>query len=349
MKVALIADPHFGVKKGADLFLNNQIRYFREEFVPYLIKNMITHVFFLGDLFDNRHHINVKVKNAVYKLFEEDLQQFKIYIILGNHDIYYRTITNVHSLQFLKKFNNVTVIEDVEKFNIGGRKILMVPWQTDMNAFVKRVADKNIQRLDVCLGHFDISGFKLNKKKVSDEGLESGLFFNNYTITFSGHFHTRSKSKYNDYEIIYIGAPYHLTRHDVGENRGFCVLDLDSMTYRFINSQNTIKYVKIDYPNVITRKMIENNIIDVNVLYDGQLNEHKLDLYIQKIESYKPALSPCVLMTNKLLDSQKNIDIKMKSIRGLMREYINGLNLTNNNEVFKLLEELYSEAKNSNV
>jgi len=349
MKVALIADPHFGVKKGVDLFLVNQIKYFREEFVPYLVNNKITHIFFLGDLFDNRHHINVKVKDSVYRLFEEDLQQFQIYMLLGNHDTYYRSTTNVHSLQFFKKFSNITVVDNVEKFEVGGRDILMVPWQTDMNAFVKRVADKNLKRLDVCLGHFDISGFKLNKKKVSDEGLDSGLFFNNYTLTFSGHFHTRSKSKYGDYEIIYIGAPYHLTRHDMGENRGFCVLDLDTMRYRFVNSRNTIKYIQVEYPKSVTRKMIEGNIVDVQVFYDGQLNEQQLEFYIQKLELYNPALPPNVLMVNQLISSEEGGTVKMKSIRGLMREYIKGLNLANKSEVFKVMDDLYSEAKNSVV
>jgi len=350
MKIALVADPHFGIKKGTDLFLENQIRYFCNEFVPYLIKNKITHIIFLGDMFDNRHFINVKVKDAVYKLFEEQLCQFEIYILLGNHDTYYRSTNTIHSLQFFKKFSNITVVDDVEKFEINNRQILMVSWQPDMNAFVKRVAEKNIQRLDICLGHFDISGFKLNKKKVSEDGLDSGLFFNNYTLTFSGHFHTRSKSKYGEYEIIYIGAPYHLTRQDMGEKRGFCVLDLDTLHYRFVNSQNTIKYTQIEFPKPFTSKMIEGNIIDVQVNYDGQLNEQQLETYIERIEMYKPALPPNVIMVNKLLDLQEeNSTVKMKSIRGLMREYVNGLNLTNKVEIIKLMDELYNEAKNSDI
>jgi len=349
LKVALIADPHFGIKKGADLFLENQINYFKNEVVPYLIKNKIDTIMLLGDIFDNRHNINVKVKDAVYNLFEKHLFQFQIFMLIGNHDTYYRTTTDVHSLQFFKKFSNITVVDDIEKFTIGGRDILMVPWQPNIADFTDRVAAKNIKRLDVCLGHFDITGFKLNKKKVSEEGIDSNIFFNNYTLTFSGHFHTRSKSKVGEYEIIFIGAPYHLTRHDIGEMRGMCILDLENLHYDFVNSHHTIKYIHLNYPAEVTQKMIEGNIIDVQVVFDGTLDEHHLEKYIQNIENFKPIAPPNVIMVNKMLDAKESKNLKIKSVQGLMKEYVQNIDVPNKNEIYKLMEELYTEAKNSVV
>jgi len=153
MEVALISDLHFGHKKNSDPFLENHIDYIKNEFVPYLKKHNINTIFILGDLYDNRSSINVKVKNAVYDLFEAELSEFKIFMIVGNHDTYFHNSIKTHSLKFFKKFSNITVIDDIDRIFINDRYILMVPWQTNYDEFAERVARKNFH-CDVCLGHF---------------------------------------------------------------------------------------------------------------------------------------------------------------------------------------------------
>jgi DNA repair exonuclease SbcCD nuclease subunit len=345
-KLVLIGDTHFGSKKNSDPFLLNHIEYIKNEFVPYLIKNNINTIAVLGDLYDNRNSINIKVKNMVYDLFENELSQFKIFMLVGNHDTYYHNSIATHSLKFFKKFNNINVIDDVERIQIDGKYILMVPWQTDYKEFADRVARKNFH-CDVCLGHFDISGFKFNKTRLCEDGLSSDLFFNNYTLTFSGHFHTRSKLSKNNFSIVYIGAPYHLTRSDIGEERGFCVLDLEDLSYKFVNSKNTIKFVKISYPESITKKMIDNNVIDIHVKIDEQYKEEQLQKYIKIIESYNPLFSP-----NVVIEDNSNIftngDMKIcGSAITMIKEYVDGLNINQKDKIYHTLEKLYNSVKSA--
>jgi DNA repair exonuclease SbcCD nuclease subunit len=137
MNVALISDLHLGCKKNSDVFLNNHIKYLTDEFIPYLKKHGINYIFILGDIYDNRNSINIKVKNAIYDLFEQQFKDFNVYMIVGNHDTYFKTSIDTHSLKFFKKFENITVIDDVERIELNNKKILMVPWQTDNEQFIQ--------------------------------------------------------------------------------------------------------------------------------------------------------------------------------------------------------------------
>lgn len=77
--VALLTDTHFGMRKNRDIFLDSQIRFFNEVFVPYLKDNNIKDVFILGDLFDNRNTLNIMTKNEVFNLFDTILKDFNFF------------------------------------------------------------------------------------------------------------------------------------------------------------------------------------------------------------------------------------------------------------------------------
>lgn len=343
MKIALIADTHFGNRKNSDIFLDSSFNFFKNEFKPYLEKNGISTICFLGDLYDNQHQINVKVKNVVYNLFNDVLSDFKIYLLVGNHDRYYKDDIKINSLKFFNKFDNITVIEDIELIKIDNRDILMIPWQSDNAVFKNRVANKNLF-CDVCLGHFEISGHKFNRYKICDYGLESDLFYNNYNTTFSGHFHTRSISKRKNSKIIYIGTPYELNRHDINDTKGFCVLDLKTMEYEFIDTTNTIKYIELEYPEEIKKATIKGNIIDVNVLVNTEYNEKEFGKYIDKINSYAPIEEiniKYLSVINDIIDIEK---MNTKTTEDIIIEYVNQLDdIDDKNEILEKIMNLFEQ------
>lgn len=344
MQVAMVTDTHLGVHKSSDVFLKSQLNFFRNQFIPELKKKKIDTIIHLGDMFDNRSNMNVKVMNEVHKLFKEDFKDFKIYIICGNHDIFYRDTVEVNSLKFLNELPNVTVIEEITKINIANRDLLLVPWQTDKKDFIKRVSDKNID-CDVCCGHFEIAGVPMNKGKVCDTGIGSELFFNNYTLTFSGHFHKRSVVKRNNNIIQYIGNAYHLTRHDIGEERGYCILDLETLTYEFILNTLSLNYVKRTYPEKIIKKEIEGNIVDVHVNIDKDYDEKKFQKYLSKIEDLNPVIPPIVKIEHDFNITNTN-NYKVQSVTELINEYVNDLDINDKKDITEKILKLYDEAKN---
>jgi len=346
-KICLISDLHIGIKKNNDTFLKSQLNFLRNQLIPYLQQNKIEYLFILGDLFDNRNSINTKIQNEVFHLFKDDLQFLnKIYVLVGNHDTYFNNSINVNSLKFLSKFSNVELVENMNTVTIYDKKILMVPWIVDYKEFNEsfKKIDNNF---DVCFGHFHITGFNFNKFKLCEDGLEGDILYNTKKKFFSGHFHIRSKQNKNNGEIIYIGAPYQMTRNDINEQRGFCILDLENISYEYVNNEVSLQYVQINFPDKFTAKSIKGNIIDVYIQFNDGYNEKKVDRYIKYIEQCEPADKPNIFVVNNSeIDSELSIDgYNVKSLSDLMKDYITNLDIKNKDEIYNILIELYQEAK----
>lgn len=345
MKICLITDLHFGVHKSSNVFLTSQLKYFDEEFIPYMENNNIDNVFILGDVFDNRNSINVKIINEVYHLFDKLSKGRKLYVLIGNHDMYLKTNIDIHSLKFLKKFENIKLIDDKEVVEIVGKKILLSSWQIDENEYTKYLNNINA---DYCFGHFDINGFKINKFKNCDIGLND-KFFCKFKKVFSGHYHLRSKQIKNNTEIVYIGSPYSFTRDDINEEKGFCILDLEKDSYEFVNNKNSVKFVLIKYPTEINEILIKNNIIDVQVDYNDKYNEADFQNYLQKIETFSPISISIKLINNFLTGNEiKDLeDYKMTDVLTLIGQYIRELKIDNKEKIEKIIYDLYDEIKGS--
>jgi UDP-2,3-diacylglucosamine pyrophosphatase LpxH len=318
-QIALITDLHFGVKKNSTLFLSSMISYFKNEFIPYLKSNGIKTIFMLGDFFDSRESINVKIKNEVHSLFKKDLCDFNIYMLLGNHDIFYKTSIETHSLKYIGEFSNVTVIEKPTELTVNGKKFLLVSWQIDDSILNYSPVDK----IDVCLGHFDINGFYLNKTTVFEGGFNPSFFFNNFKLTFSGHFHLYSEQAMKDSKIVYIGTPYHLTRHDIGTDKGFIVLDTDTLKYERVLTEGTIKYIKNIWPNKLTEAEVTNNIIDIHVVINDVYDESAINDYVETIEKWNP-VNVNIFPQYNFNNNGKSIDLKsFKTLDEIIVDYVN--------------------------
>lgn len=343
---AIVTDSHFGIKKANDLFLESQLKFFKTQFEPSLKRNGIKEIFFLGDVFDNRVSMNIKIKNAVLDIFGNLLGSYKIYLIVGNHDSFYTNTIETNSLKFLDNLPNVTLLEKPRVIEVKGKRILMVPWITNQKDFEKEL-DNIRDRIDVCMGHFAINGFHLNKFKIEENGMEHDCF-SRFPMVFSGHLHSRGIQKYGDTEIIYVGSPYQLTRADSDEPRGYCILDMETLEYKFIDNTVSLEYVQLDYPAKFTRKMIEGNIIDLNVKFDKDFDDGKLQSYIKEMEELNPICPPVVVPINSFIDGPTTSGgFEIKTASDLMREFINALDIDNKDEIYVTLEKLYEEAKNT--
>jgi len=342
-KVGLIGDLHLGIKKNSNIFLKSQVKFLIKEFVSYLKNNNIKTVIMLGDIFDSRHSVNTKIQNVVFDFFDKYMKDFKVYVIKGNHDIYYNSSTDVSSLKFLTKFDNVTVVEDIIETEIAGKKVCMVPWVVNMSDFV----NKFTKHSELCFGHFDITGFNMNRNRLSKDGIPADFFGSRCKKLFSGHFHTRSHQIIKGCEIVYAGSPYQLTRHDIGEERGFVVLDMDDYSYEHINNKSSIKYISLNFPEEFSKKTIKGNIIDVYISYSDSYKEGKIENYLKKIEEYEPAVSPnTVLVNDSSMNSNLNADdYKVGSMIDLMKDYVNSLDIKNKDQIYNILLDLYSNTK----
>ena len=321
MQVAIITDTHFGVKSGDKKWLDSQLRFFREELIPYCRKHSITDIIHTGDLFNDRETTDNRVFDAVFKLFNEDLAEFNVTVIEGNHDSYYNSRTDVTICNFLTKFDNVTLVTETMLKDFDGLDVLLVPWQTDWEKFAVEVANKNTD-CKVCMGHLPISGFLMNSKMASPHGVKPEVFFKNFKRTFSGHYHTRSEKSQNGSKIIYPGNTYHLTRHDIGDSRGMCIFNTSTLTHTYIASKKTIKYIKIDYPQKVTKAMVKGNIVDIHVKYDENYNEKEFLEFVGQVEAFEPLEEPYIKGEQVLEMNELENEEEYTSTLDLIKTYV---------------------------
>jgi len=345
-KVALLSDIHFGVNKNSELFLKSCMSFINEQFIPHLKKEKIKDILILGDVFDNRNSINVKISDGVYDLFSNTLKDFNIIILVGNHDIYYKTTIDVHSLKYLKHLPNIRVVDKIEHIDMFGVNTLFCPWIVDYND--ESVKDDLLSSTSkILFGHFDIVGFSLNKTRISSEGLTTEVF-KNFDYVFSGHYHTPSSKKIGTTEIIYIGNPYHTTRNDIGEHKGFIVFDFETMKYQRIVNKVSLKFVEVEFPNMPDKEDIFGNIVDVKVVMNKKdMVGNIVEKFVDKIEAMKPAEKVNINMT--IVDDEKvdNIEnVNIASLTDLMVHYVNSDNdIKNKDDVLKIVMSIYEEAK----
>lgn len=318
MKIALISDLHFGVMKNNMDICKEQKHYISNVFIPYLKENNIDTIFFLGDTFHDREILNIKIKNEVYDIYKNKLKDFDVKILIGNHDIYYKTTTEVHSLKFVEELKNVEIINDIKSYEIGGRSILTIPWQTN-DEFLNQEYDDH----DICLGHFEITNCKMSNDYECTEGVDDGYFFNMFDLTFSGHFHVFSERTYNGKKIVYIGSPWHLNRGDSGTDRGFVIVDLDKMNYKRVINNTSPKFIKNKFPNKLKPEEITNNIVDIYVELDDIKTEKEFDEYITYINEHNPIKTNVFPSYSYINYEYTDVDIEsFKSIDEVIDEYI---------------------------
>jgi DNA repair exonuclease SbcCD nuclease subunit len=174
-------------------------------------------------------------------------------------------------------------------------------------------------------------------------------FTNNFKQTFSGHFHIRSNREIDSRKITYIGSPYQLTRNDANEEKGFAIFDLDTQDFQYINNQNSIKFISLTYPEAFDENQIKNNVVDVVVEYNEKYDEALFDQYIEKINKFEPLFQPNKKIINNFLENNNaSLDhLQTYSVEQLIDEYVRTLECANRDEIYSIINSLYSECKES--
>src|SRR5210317_2028489 len=248
MKIALLNDTHFGVRNDSPAFLEYQVKFYEEQFFPYLEQNNITTLIHLGDVTDRRKFINFKTASVFREKFFKRLWDMKIdtHIIVGNHDTYYKNTNKVNSVtELFTTFdgkNEPWIYTGPKEVEIGGCRMLFLPWICDDNYEDSIYAIDNATA-DICFGHLEIKGFEMHKGVMNDHGLERDQF-KRFEKVISGHFHKKS----DDGHVYYLGSQYEMTWSDYKDPKGFHIFDTE-----------TRELTRVSNPLRIHKKLIYND------------------------------------------------------------------------------------------
>ena len=245
MKVAIINDTHAGIRKGSQILINYQRKFYEEIFFPYLKKNNIRRIIHLGDVFDNRKSIDIQSLDAYQKMFLDVIakEQYRVDMIPGNHDIYYNNCGELNSLDTLLRSYFPQISVHHRPVIVQELKIGLVPWIQEKNydesvEFINRNSD----RVDILMGHFDLSGYGgvVGLGKFSKSYEQSGYQYvgnlSKYDLVLSGHYHSRSLKN----NIFYLGANFQMTFNDADEQKYFHIFDTVERSVESIQNPLTL-------------------------------------------------------------------------------------------------------------
>ena len=175
-------------------------------------------------------------------MFFDPAREFKIHMLVGNHDAYFKNSNHINSVSLTcNEYDNITVYQDTpEVIEIEGHHIFLVPWIASNNrATALNMIGK--AKADIVMGHLEINGSEMVPGLYCDHGLDRNLF-KRYERVFSGHYHTQQ----DDGHIRYLGAPYEITWNDYNTAKGFHIYDTATREFEFYQNPHRM-FKKIFY------------------------------------------------------------------------------------------------------
>ena len=342
MKIAMIADLHFGIKKADPTFMESQLRFFKEQFVPELNASGIKDIWILGDVFDTRQAINTSVIYNVIDLFNETLKDFNIKIIVGNHDMYLTTDVGITSLKILSVLPHVTIYDKQTTLEIDGKKILMQPWIVD---YAQEDLIKG--KYDYAFMHADIIGFDMGGGRLSESGLMAKELLKKVDAVYTGHYHNGIHRQFEKGKsVTYLGAPYQLTRIDRGGTRGYHILDIATGERTMVENKVSMKFTRHVYP-AVNLEVIPGNVVDLDIPAEYNDQTKKISVLVTKLERLKPAYPVNINYLPSEDDTEEIIDTENLNIITLFKNYISQVELepVYKDKLYDSFIELYNNYK----
>ena len=226
-------------------------------------------LFILGDIFD-RHtdperKITFKILDAVAEFFHS-LQFDNIFLLKGNHD---ESFFELHNLNILSLDPRVMIIDSPRIINIESYKFFCIPFIKDYLHFQKVLETAPDDH--IILMHQVIKGFKLNSRKISEDG---AVIIRQFPLVVSGDLHDfQVKDK-----IVYIGSPYQI-RRDEEPNKKAIVFDQNKVSFIDIPSTLSQRFIYVHNLDDIEAIAVEGKTI---ILTSDEIDIDKLELLRSK-------------------------------------------------------------------
>ncbi len=262
-KVACFTDIHFGMK-GNSRIHNDDC----EAFVYWFIEQAKAHgcetCIFLGDWHHHRSATNVSTMNYTVSNMERLGAAFeKVYVIMGNHDLFYREKREINSMEFIRNIPNIHLVNEW----IEDEDVAIIPWIVGDEW--KKIAS---MKQKYVFGHFELPYFKMNAMvEMPDVGTIKTEHFKNCGMVFSGHFHKRQQNG----NVTYMGNAFPHNYADAGDDeRGMMVLEFggepkyinwpDMPRYRHIKISELLK----NADDLLEPKMYVRVGLDIKISYE---------------------------------------------------------------------------------
>lgn len=280
MKHIITTDTHIG-RKNDSLSEIKQTSGFFDWVIEISKEKEIESLIHLGDWNHNRRSIAIPTLNESTNIINRITEQFKdTYILIGNHDLFYKNAVHPHSLEVFKSIDvpNQHTLSIIESPTVIDN-IVLIPWlinDTDYHNIVN-----NEYGVKYAMGHLAINNIIMDRSEVRSKNETLNISdFQNYELVLSGHYH-----QYGVYKnITYIAAPYHMDFNDYG-NRGIYIFDSDTGDTEFIEYTGAPKYYVVDAEDY-DDSVIEGN--NIKLEFHNNLGLNEINRIIEDVSCLNP-------------------------------------------------------------
>ncbi len=290
-KIFLIGDSHIGLgyPNSVDKWYKVHKEYFSEFLIPTLKKrvqpgDIIVH---LGDLFDNRNVIPINLLNYGMDVVEEISKIAPLHIIIGNHDLWSKSASEINSIRPFRYIPNVTIYDKVSTFEYSGKKILMMPYVEKRLEQIKYISEN--KDCDYLFCHSDLNGCKMHLTSVAHKNSDK-IDIDNFTgfeSVYSGHIHLVQRNK----NFTFVGSIFQMDRNDYGDQKGIFVIDTSDGSEEFIKNDVSPVFKKVRVVGEEDVELLETlknskDYIDIaisnNLLISNRKLRRKLEIVLEK-------------------------------------------------------------------
>ena len=340
MKIGILTDTHYNFKKGNKVFHEYFEKFYKEVFFPTLRKYKIDTVIHMGDMFDNRKSTDYWSIDWTKRVILEPLKKYKVHVILGNHDIFYKNTTKLNSpMLLLNEYENIKVYDKPSTVQVGGQDIFFIPWITPESEQETLDSIRNTPAR-VAMGHLELSGFYVNQSTIQQHGMDKEAL-NKFDKVFSGHYHMRN----DDGKIFYLGNPYQLYWSDYNDKRGFTIFDTD--TYELTKIDNPYEMFKICYydEDNVEEDLSSYEGCIVKLIVKNKTDHKKYEKFLDNLNKVEPY--ELKVIENIQINSDFDADeaVENEDTLTLLKRYVDESEIKlNKSRIKDLIQSIYKES-----
>lgn len=319
MKILTIGDLHFG-EHGNSPKYNEQLLTFLEWCVTTFPD--VDKVVQLGDFYHHRNKIDVLTLNygiAGAKLMSSAWGKENVFVLSGNHDLYYLDRLDVSSIAAIDPY--VTVVDDFSTIDDG--QVLLTPWVTDSDMWEQLIKYATEFEPKYCFGHFELNNFMVNDAYMMKDGYSPNTLTSLFEYIMSGHYHSPQEKD----NINYVGTPLPITMNEANERHGVWVFDTDTGEREFFE-YDKVKVVSIPYDQLTEEILtsLDPDNTSIRIEFPDDLEDETLITEVSEILNELNFKNSKIKYRGKkvkdILDSEGEALNEIENIDGLVIEYI---------------------------
>lgn len=250
MKIIICADLHIHPHKKQEERLYDclkTLRWIFQSAVKYDAKAIVC----VGDLFVDRQKIDILTYQRTFEVFQEYADHpFAVYLLVGNHDMWYSDNWDVTSLKPLSAIQNVTVIDKPCTTNFIGASsptASFLPYTDDPLSALAEI--NNNEKFKLLFAHVAVDGAILNtraktraEEMVEHDGEMIKIncdVFQNWNQVFLGHYHAAQQITP---KIEYVGSPLQLSYGEAFDDKHIILYDLETHEKTYLKNEFSPKH-----------------------------------------------------------------------------------------------------------